>query len=88
MTSGRSTCDGLDRPTLARYIVQMTPTKDLSYSKIHLGRNDLGNRNSVNPPRRGDNVDDAIDNLTNRYDSSGEIMTKTVIRLLKELAQS
>jgi hypothetical protein len=33
-------------------------------------------------------VDDAIDNLTNRYASGGERMTKTGIRLLKELAQS
>ena len=50
-------------------------------------RNNSGNRDSVNV-RGGDNVDDAIDNLTNRYDSGGEKMTETAIRLLKELAQS
>lgn len=30
---------------------------------------DLGNRDSVNPPRRGNNPDYTIDNLTNRRDS-------------------
>jgi hypothetical protein len=50
-------------------------------------QNDSGNGNSV-IMRDGNNVDDASDNLTNRYDSSGEKMTQTAIRLLKELAQS
>ena len=79
MTSGRSTCDGLDRPTLAEY--------SINDSNKAFTMDDLGNRNSVNV-RDGNNVDDAIDNVTNRYDSGGEEMTKTAIRLLKELGQS
>jgi len=79
MTSGRFTCDGLDRPTLAEYGID---ERDGPFTM-----DDAGNGNSVNV-RDGDNVDDAIDNLTNRYDSGGEKMTETAIRLLKELAQS
>jgi hypothetical protein len=33
---------------------------------------DSGNTDSVNPPRRGNNVDDAIDNLTKRH-NAGEL---------------
>ena len=69
MTSGRSTCDGLDRPTLAEYSI------DEGDSPFTM--DDAGNGNSVNPPRRGNNVDDAIDNLTNRYnDRVDEAVTR------------
>jgi len=51
-------------------------------------QNNSGTRDSVNPPRRGNNVNYDIDNLTNRYDSGGEKMIETGIHLQKELAQS
>ena len=79
MTSGRSTCDGLDRPTLAEYSID---ERDSPFTM-----DDAGNGNSTNV-HDGDNVDDAIDNLTTRYDSGGEKMTETAIHLQKELAQS
>ena len=49
-------------------------------------QNDSGNGNSVNV-QGGDNVDDAIDNLTNRYDSGGEKMRKPAIRLAAEIPE-
>ena len=79
MTSGRSTCDGLDRPTLAEYSID---ERDGPFTM-----DDAGNGNSVNV-RDGNNVDDAIDNLTNRYDSVGEKMAETAIRLLTRIFQS
>ncbi len=35
------------------------------------GRNDLGNRDSVDPPWRGNNVDYEIASLTDRYNRTG-----------------
>jgi len=57
---------------------------------VRLWRNAYGNCYVLEPNFAPDpnNVDDAIDNLTNRYDSGGEKMTQTAIRPLKELAQS
>jgi hypothetical protein len=79
MTSDHFGCASLDRPTLAEYSIDK---RDSPFTM-----DDAGNGNSVNV-HDGNNVDDAIDNLTNRYDSGGEKMTETAIDLQKELAQS
>ncbi len=79
MTRGHFGCASLDRPTLAESSI------DERDGPFTMDDSDNGNSGNVHD---GDNVDDAIDNLTNRYDRSGEKMTKTAICLLKELAQS